>query len=86
MHKKDPLLDHPFLSDAEITSLLQDIDAIKDGRITGVVGSEFWYRALTEIARRQHMREIRVSRSLTYATWLLVLVTWLLAIATVIKH
>jgi len=56
-----------ILSKDEITSLLQDLGALKAGRITGVVGSEIWYRMLAEIARFQHKREIESPRSLVHA-------------------
>jgi len=84
--KRHPLLDHPFLSESETLSLLQDVDAAKEGRIPGIVGSDLWYRALAEIARLQHVRETKISRSLTCATWVLVLATWALAIVSLISR
>lgn len=82
--EEEPLLDYPFLSKAETTSLLQDIEALKAGTLTGVVGSDLWHRALVEIAKLQHKREIEISRSLVHATWVLVIATWVLVAATLI--
>lgn len=82
--KEHLLLDHPLLSDSEVAGLLQDVDALKAGRITGVVDSPLWQRAMAEFARLHAKREIEESRSLTHATWFLAVITGLLAIATIV--
>ena len=95
----DKLLDHPLLTESEIEGLLTDVRALQEGRITGVVGSDFWERAKAEMARRQMILQIDLNRrtadaTRSVATWtlrltvftgLLVAVTVLQAIATLLR-
>ena len=49
-----------------------------------VAGTDFWTRAMAEIARRQTNAQISLARSVARATWALVLTTFLLTIATLV--
>jgi len=51
--KKDELLSHPLLTDDEVKSLLEDVEAIQQGKIKTIVGTNFWHRAMAEKTRRQ---------------------------------
>lgn len=79
---KDPLLDHPLLTDSEIESFLTDVRATQEGRITSIVGTDFWSRAMAELQRRQIRVQTEIAKSLTRATWTLAVLTLILAVAT----
>ena len=81
--KKDELLSHPLLTDDEVKSLLEDVEAIRKGKIKTIVGTDFWHRAMAEMTRRQANLQVQISQSLASATWGLVIVTLLLVIVTV---
>jgi len=80
---KDPLLDHPLLTDNEIESFLTDVRATQEGKIKSIVGTDFWSRAMAELQRRQIMVQTEIAKSLARATWTLALLTLVLAVATV---
>ena len=92
----DKLLDHPLLIESEIEGLLNDVRALSEGKITGVINTDFWERAKAEMVRRQVVLQIDLSRRtadathsvakwtlrLTFFTGLLVAVTVWQVIAT----
>ncbi len=80
---KDPLLEHPLLTDNEIESFLTDVRATQEGRITSIVNIDFWGRAMAELQRRQIRVQTEIAKSLARATWTLVVLTFILAVATV---
>jgi hypothetical protein len=47
MPSKDDLLDEPLLSLDEFESYVTELKALQQGKITGVVGSQFWERVTT---------------------------------------
>jgi len=81
--KVDQLLDEPLLSAEEIGSWVTDIRAMQEGRIQGMVGSQFWERATTEMARRQAKAQIRAANALVRWTVILAIFTGLLVAVTV---
>ena len=58
--KRDQLLDEPLLSAGEIESWVADVRATQAGKIRpGIVGTDFWERAKTEMVRRQANAQVR---------------------------
>lgn len=84
MPSKDDLLDEPLLSPDELKSYVTDLRALQQGKITGVVGSQFWERATTEMARRQANAQISAANSLRRATWALAIFSALLVVVTLL--
>jgi hypothetical protein len=80
----DLLLDEPLLSLDELKSYVTDLKALQQGKITGFVGSQFWERVTTEMARRQANAQISAANSLKRATWALVILTALLVVVTLL--
>jgi len=70
--RSDKLLELAFLTDKEVESLQADVEALQAGRITGVVETPFWQRAMAEMTRRQTMAQINLARRMVQATWALV--------------
>ena len=81
--RKDPLLEHPLLTDSEVESFLTEVRATQEGKIKTIVGSDFWSRAMAELQRRQIGVQTEIAKSLTRATWTLAVLTLVLAVATV---
>lgn len=95
----DKLLDHPLLTEGEIEGLLTDVRALQEGKIRGVINTDFWERAKAEMVRRQMVLQIDLSRrtadathsvatwtlKLTVFTGLLVAVAVLQVIATLLR-
>ena len=50
--KTDQLLDQPLWTDAEMRSFLDDLRGLQQGSVRGVVGTDFWQRAMVEPSRR----------------------------------
>lgn len=80
---KDPLLDHPLLTDDEVKSLLTEVRAMQEGTGQSIVDTHFWSRAMAELARRQIKVQTKIAKSLTMATWTLAILTAVLAAVTV---
>jgi hypothetical protein len=78
----DPLLDFEFFTPRDIESLKTDITAMREGRITSIVQSDYWTLAMAELSRRQVVWQIKAARNLNFATWALVLVTLILTAIT----
>jgi hypothetical protein len=81
---KDDLMDEPVLTPHEVKSYLTDLRALQEGKITGIVGTEFWQRVTTEMVRRQANAQIGAANSLTRATWALAVLTGLLVVVTLL--
>jgi hypothetical protein len=82
--KRDPLLEHPLLTDKEVESLINDVRATAEGTIKSIVGTDFWNRAMAEMNRRQINLQIKTSRSIERASWALAVLTFIIAVVTVI--
>jgi hypothetical protein len=82
LRRKESLIDHALMSESEKEGFLAEVKGMQAGEIKTIVNTEFWARAMAEIARLQAQRQIRISESLTYATWVLALVTCVLAVIT----
>ena len=81
---KDDLIDEPLLTPDELKSYVTDLRALQQGRITGLVGTEFWQRVTTEMVRRQANAQISAANSLKRATWALAILTGLLVVVTLL--
>jgi hypothetical protein len=82
--KKSPLLlDLPFLSETEVAALRKEIEAVQKGEIKTIVGTPYWDRAIAELSRQQINAQLAAAQSLTRATWTLIVVTFLVAVATI---
>src|SRR5271155_4559821 len=80
LEKGDGILDRPLIPDAKLDTPMKEIDAGNVGATQGIVGSNDWYLLMAEIGRQQAKRNLEITRSLTFATWLLVAFTCLLVI------
>ncbi len=83
MSRKDELLDYPLITANELKAFIKDVEALKEGSVTGIVNTDRWNRVMAEMTRRQVNAQIQVARSLSRATWVLVLATLGLIAATV---
>ena len=81
--RKDELLDHPLLTEDEIKGLLADVRAEQKGEIKTIVGTEFWQRAMAEMARRQAKLQTDTASSTARWTIALAILTGVLAIAAI---
>lgn len=79
--KRDQLLEEPLLSPGEIESWVTDVRAMQAGTIPGIVGSDFWERAKTEMVRRQANAQVRAANALV--RWTVVLAVFTGALVTV---
>jgi len=84
MPSKDDLLEEPLLSPDELKSYITDLKALQQGKIQGLVGSQFWERVTTEMVRRQANAQISAANSLKRATWVLAIFTALLVVVTLL--
>lgn len=73
--KQDQLLDEPLLSAKEIESWVTDIRAMQNGETPSLVGTQFWERATTEMARRQANAQVRAANALVRWTVILAIFT-----------
>jgi hypothetical protein len=60
---KDNLMDEPLLTPSEIESYLTDLRALQEGKIKGIVGTDFWQRVSAEMVRRQANAQIGAANS-----------------------
>jgi hypothetical protein len=73
-----------FLSEGDVTSRRAEVERNAARCSTNVAGSDFWTRAMAELARRQTNAQISLARSVAHATWALVFTTFLLTLATLV--